>query len=245
LGTLFLFPMVLLAGCSTTVSYQARTPAGPPRPEGYPVLVYTENETVPRPCEVIGTVSIRAAGFTMFGGSIESEMKKVLQAAREKGADAVQLQTIKQPGFSNGNYRLTANLLRYADAWEAIAITERQFADFLAANQRTSDPIEGVWTGEEGAPLRVGIMRNTSKPGRDFIGFILNTEDPAWHKGYKKMEIRRGPKPGSYVMAYYLDDFSKRETTFNLGRNLTFSVAVPTENEDTAIISYSKNRQIP
>jgi len=242
---LALLLFALLTGCSTTATYKSKATTGPAWPADYPVLVYTENETVPRPCEVIGTVSIRAGGFTMFGGSIEREMKKVMQLAREKGADAVQMKSVDRPGFSNANYRLAADVLRYADSWETVAITEQQFGNYLKTNERSCDPIEGVWSGREEAPLRIGIMRNTSKPGRDFIGFIFNTEDPTWRKGYKKIDIRHGPKPGSYLFEYYFDDFSSRETTVIVGQNATFTLAIPTTDENTAFISYAKNRSVP
>ncbi len=44
----FLFSVLLLTGCSTTVTYHANLPAGPAKPPGYPIPVYTEKMTVPR-----------------------------------------------------------------------------------------------------------------------------------------------------------------------------------------------------
>ena len=239
---LSLLSVVLLTGCSTVTTYKSKMAAGPAKPAAYPVLVYTEDMTVPRPCEVIGTVTVGGSRFTMRGGSAESEMLKVMHAAREYGADAIQMKTIKEPDFSDANFRLTADLLRYTDQWETVAISEQQFANYLETNRRNRDPIEGAWNGREGAPLRIGIMRNTSKPGRDFIGFTLNTENPAWRKGYKKIDIQRGPRAGIYIFDYYLDDFSKRETTVILGKSMTFTLAIPTSDEETALITYSKNR---
>jgi hypothetical protein len=239
---LFLFPALLLTGCSTAVTYKPNLPAGLARPVGYPVPVYTERDTVPRPCQLIGTVSIGGDQFAMFGGSVESEMKKMMQTAWEKGADAVQITSVEQPGFSRSNYRLTANLLRYADVWETVPVSAEEFTACLATNQQQLDPIEGVWEGDEIAPLRVGIMRNTSKPGRDLIGFILNVENPAWHKGYKKIDIQRGDQPGSYIFDYYLDNFGKRKTTVILGQSTTFSLMIPTSEEAPDFITYSKIR---
>jgi hypothetical protein len=238
----FLFSMLMLTACSTVVTYKSNTVAGPARPVDYPVLVYTENMTIPRPCEVIGTISIGDTRFTMFGGSIESEMGKVMKTAREKGADAVQIKSIEKPGFSDSNYRLVANLLRYTDIWETVAISEQEFAAYLNTNRRNLDPIEGVWNGYGQIPHRIGIMRNTSKPGRDFIGFILNTENPAWYKGCKKIDIKRGIEPGTYILDYYLDNFSKRGTAVILGKNMTFTLTIPTSEEEADVITYSKNR---
>jgi hypothetical protein len=237
-----LLSIMLLAGCSTVTTYEPKAAAGPAKPPGYPVLVYTEDMTVPRPCEVIGTVSIHDTHLTMFGGSVESEMLKVMQTAREKGADAVQMKSVDKPDFSNANYRLTADLLRYTDTWETVAIPEQEFANYLDKNRRNLDPIEGVWNGSGQIPHRIGIMRNTSKPGRDFIGFIFNTDNPTWRKGWKKIDIQRGTQPGTYLFDYYLDNFSKRETTVILGQRMTFTLTIPATEEEADVITYSKNR---
>jgi len=240
--TLFLLSILLLTGCSTVLTYKPNLPAGQAKPAGYPVPVYTERETVPRPCQLIGTVSISGGQFTMFGGSVESEMNKLMRTAWEKGADAVQITSVEQPGFSHSSFRLTANLLHYADAWETVPISAKEFAAYLETNQQHLDPIEGIWEGYEVAPITIGIMRNTSKPGRDFVGFILDSDNPVWHKGYKKIDIERGPQPGSYIFDYYLDNFSKRETTIILGQSATFSLMIPTSGGEPDFISYYKSQ---
>jgi len=219
--------------------------AGPAKPADYPILVYTEDMTVPRPCEVIGTVIVGSGHFTMWGGSPENEMLKVMQTAREKGADAIRMNSMQQPDFANADFRLTADLLRYTDAWEIIPITEEQLTAYLKANPRSLDPIEGVWNTFDQVPHRLGIMRDTAKPGRDFAGFILDTENPTWRNGYKKIDIKRGLQPGSYQFGYYLDNFTRRETTVILNRRTTFTLAVPTSDEEDELITYSKSRYIP
>ena len=85
-------------------------------------------------------------------------------------------------------------------------------------------------------------MRDNSKPGRDFVGFILNTADPTWHEGYKKIDIKRGVQPGSYVMDYYLEDFSEKEITVILGQNLAFTLNMPISDEDADFITYTKRQ---
>jgi hypothetical protein len=239
---LFLFSILLLAGCGTVTTYKPNMAAGPAKPMGYPVLVYTEDMTVPRPCEVIGTISIGDTHLTMFGGSVESEMEKVMRTAREKGADALQMKSLEKPDYSDANYRLVADLLRYKDVWETVGIPQQEFANYLKTNWRNLDPIEGVWNGYGQIPHQIGIMRNTSKPGRDFIGFILNSENPTWREGYKKIDIKRGTQPGTYVLDYYLDDFSRQGTAIILGKSRTFTLAIPISDEKTDIITYSRNR---
>ena len=239
---LFLFLALLLTGCSTTVTYQAHLPAGSAKPEGYPIPVYTENMMVPRPCVVIGTVFIGGGSFAMRGGSAEAETQKIIKTAWEKGADAVQVRSVEEPGYTSANYRMVADLLRYADVWETIAITRRGFANYLETHRQNLDPIEGVWDGTGTVPHRIGIMRDNSRPGRDFVGFILDTADPTWREGYKKIDIRRGVQPGSYILDYYLDDFSGKEITILLGQNVTFTLNMPISDEDADTITYTKRR---
>jgi hypothetical protein len=233
--------MALLTGCSTVVSYQSHLPAGPAKPAGYPIPVYTEKMTVPRPCDVIGTVTVAEGPLTMRGGSIEEETRKIITTAWAKGADVIQIRSIETPGFTRADFRMVADLARYSDAWETFPLSGRDFEGYLGAHQQTLDPIEGVWDGAGTNPNRIGIIRDRFKPGRDFVGFILNTGNPAWHDGYKKMDIKRGVQPGSYVLDYYLEDFTKVEATVILGRNRVFTLSMPTSDEDADFITYSKS----
>ncbi len=224
------------------MTYKSNLPAAlPAKPVGYPIPIYPEQITVPRPCQVIGTISIGGGQFTMFGGSLQSEMKKVMQTAWEKGADAIQITSATQPDFSRSSFLLKANLLRYADTWETIPVSPAQFAAYLEKNRQHLDPIEGVWRGYEDGPLNIGIMRNTSKPGRDFVGFILSGEYPVWHEGYKKIDIKYGSKPGTYIFDYYLNSFSRAETTVMLNNNTMFSLMVPAANKAPVFITYVKS----
>jgi hypothetical protein len=229
---LFLFPALLLAGCGTMVSYKAKEPAGPVRPPGYPIPVYTDGMTVPRPCEVMGTVSVKNSGFTVAGGSVEDVMKDVMQRARQKGADAVQVTSIDKPDWQNPNYRVTADLLRYSDSWESMPISEDDFLAYLQKNKKSLDPIEGIWFMNGQFEDRIGIMRNASKPGRDFVGFVLNGEPLSWREGYKVMNIARGQQQGTYNLVFYLADFSQVATTVVLGNSAEFSILMQTADED-------------
>jgi hypothetical protein len=239
---LFLFSGLLLTGCSTVLTYQPNLPAGPAKPAGYPIPVYTENMTVPRPCAVMGTVFIGAGHFTMRGGSADAETAKIIKTAWEKGADAVRVRSVDDPGYTSASYRMVADLLRYTDDWETIVISEPAFAHYLDTHRQHLDPIEGIWDGAGTVPHRIGIMRDHSTPGRDFVGFMLDTADPTWREGYKKIDIQRGIQPGSYVLAYYLDNFSKKEITVILGQRLTFTLNMPTSDEEAEFVTYTKSR---
>ncbi len=238
---LLLFSMLLLTGCGTVVTYKQNTAAGLAKGDNYPIPVYTEDQTVPRPCEIIGTVSVGDTFFTVTGGSAEAVTLKVMRTAHEKGADAVQITSIRQPGFTSANYHMTANLLRYTDTWETVAISENEFLAYLQKNARTLDPIEGVWSEYGREQQRIGIMKNHSKAGRDYVGFILDSENPAWRLGTKKIDICRGLEPDSYVLTYYLDDFEPREIPILLGRKRTFTLAIQKADSDGDFIMYIKN----
>jgi hypothetical protein len=177
------------------------------------------------------------------GGTVEKEMKKVMKEAHAKGADAIQIQSIRKPGYTDANYGLTVDLLAYRDPWETIDMSAAQFQAYLKANQANLDPIEGVWYGRGLIPHYLAIMRDTSTPGRDFVGFILGSQNQAWHHGYKKIDIRRGDQPNTYILDFYLDNFSHREATVVLNANFTFNLLMErSENDDgNDDVTYIKN----
>jgi hypothetical protein len=235
--------LLLSNGCTTTTTYHEASEAGKPSAADYPIPVYTENMTVPRPTRLIGTIVIGDTYFTMIGGTVEKEMATVTKKAHEVGADAVQVKAIQKPGYTDTNYRVTADLEAYSDTWETIDMSSLEFKAYLKANQATLDPIEGVWYGRGLSPHYIGIMRNTAVPGREFVGFILGSENAAWHKGYKKVDIRHGDQPGTYILDYYLDNFSHREAIVTLSPNFTFTLLMErSENDDSSDnITYIKN----
>jgi len=223
--------LLAMTGCSS-LDYHARLPAGPPKPLGYPIPVYTMDMRVPRPCDIIGTARIHAGKMTVFVGGPETQMAEIMQKAHENGADVVKVTDIEKPDYANPHYRITANLMRYADVWETLDITRNGFVNYLEAHRQQLDPIEGIWYCNDHIPHFIGIVRNTSMPGRDFIGFILETRNPAWPTGTKKMDIRRGLEPGSYVMAYYVDDFAEHDVSFILGKKQSFMFNLPQDEQD-------------
>lgn len=233
---LLLSAALLLAGCGTTVTYKSNLPPGPPRPPGYPIPVYDEDMTVPRPVKVMGTISVNNSGFTVSGGSVEAVMKDVMQRARDNGADAVQVTSIAKPDFENPNYRLTADLLRYADAWETIGLSEDEFQAYLQQNKNSLDPIEGVWVINGQFDERIGIMRNDAKPGRDFVGFVLATDNPAWRAGYKIMDLARGKRPGIYNVIFYRDDFNRVNSSVVLSKAAEFTLLIQNADSDEATL---------
>ncbi len=219
----------LLAGCGTTKTYTANLPAGPAKPPDYPIPVYNINMRLPRPCKLIGKLAIGDTQLTVFGGSMPGVMKTIMKTAHEKGADVVVLTSVKSPEFESAHYRMDANLLRYADTWETNSMSENDFLTYLRQHQQTLDPIEGIWS--DGSPDRIGIMKNSSKPGRDFIAFMLNVKLASWQAGYKKMDIAHVDRPGAYSLKYYRDDFAMEKTTILLDHNRAFSFLIVTDDK--------------
>lgn len=178
----------------------------------------------------------------MFGSSSEKELQKILQMARQKGADVVRMTDVAKPDFANPNYRLTAQLLRYTDIWEVAPFTRRTFETYLDTSRKQLDPIEGIWLSDIIHGQTIGIVRNNSRPGREFIGFVLESANPAWTPGMKKIDIRRGTQPNSYILTYYLDDFSRRDVPIILAQKNRFAINIYTgefsDNQD--IVTYTK-----
>ena len=225
----FVLLIFLLAGCGTTKTYTPKLAAGPPKPPGYPIPVYNFNQWIPRPCELIGKLSIGDTQLTVFGGDIQGVMKTIMTTAREKGADVVELTSSKPPDFESAHYRVEANLLRYSDNWETVTLSKKDFVIYLQQHRQTLDPIEGIWS--DGSPNLIGIIRNSSKPGRNFIGFALNVELPSWQTGYKKMDVTLTDRPGAYSLKYYRDDFSMEKTSVLLDHERAFSFMIITDDK--------------
>ena len=225
----FVLLIFLLAGCGTTKTYTPKLAGGPPKPADYPIPVYNLNMRIPRPCALIGELSIGDTQLTMFGGDIQGVMKTIILTAREKGADVVELTSIKPPDFESAHYRVEAKLFRYTDVWETVALSENDFLSYLQQHRQTLDPIEGIWS--DGSPNPIGIIRNSSKPGRNFIAFKLNVELPSWRAGYKKMDIALTDRPGAYSLKYYRDDFSMAKTTVLMDHERAFSFMITTDDQ--------------
>jgi hypothetical protein len=227
---------VLLAGCTTVTHYESRNDPGPARAKDYPIYLYPKEVRVPRPYEVVGVMEIRDTPLTMFGGSFESEVAELRKRARKVGADAVQLTSVEQPDFLHAKHRMDANLIRFTDQWENLTLTEEQFITYLREQREKLDPIEGVWQANDLVRSRVGIIRNDVRPGRDFVAFILDTQNPTWQRGDKKLDLTRGERPGVYRGAFYLDDFRRKGVAFSLMGPRTNVFVLPMSDADQPVV---------
>ncbi len=216
LPALIFLSATLLTGCTTVTRYEPKAEAGPARAKDYPIYLYPKEIRVPRPFEVVGFMTIRDTPVTVFGGSFEGEVEQLKKQARKVGAEAVQLTSVEQPDFLHAKYRMDANLIRFTDEWENVPLTEEEFAAYLAGKAAALDPIEGVWVASDAMQSRVAIMRSATKPGRDFIAFILKTQNPTWQRGDKKLDLSSGERPGVYRGVYYFDDYRRQGIAFTL-----------------------------
>lgn len=236
MATKKIFLILLLAGlgtsCTTVKSYTPQAEPGPAKPKDYPIYVFNEKKPVSRPYEVIGTMSIRDTPFTVFGGSLEAEMQTLRETARKKGADAVRLTSVEQPDFLHAKYRMTGDLIRFTNVWENLDLSEAEFRAYLQTPPEPLNPIEGIWLVNDAVGSRVGIIRNNVRPGRDFVAFILNTGNPTWHHGDKKVELASGERPGVYRGVYYFDDYRRKSIAFTLmgARTNVFILPMPDDN---------------
>jgi hypothetical protein len=220
----FVSLIVLFAGCTTGKTYKPNMAAQPPKPAGYPIPLYGSDVRLPRPCLLIGQITIGDTGFTLFGGSMEGVMKTLMDTAHEKGADVIQVTSMEKPGFTSANYGVEANLLRYADQWETVNLSEKEFINYLQQHQPALDPIEGFWS--DGSAELTGIIRDSSRPGRDFIAFTLRPRLPSWRTGYKKMDIARAARPNAYGLKFFREDFGEANTTVLLDHNRAFTFII-------------------
>jgi len=226
---------VLLAGCTTTTRYEAKAPNGPAKPAEYPIYVYEEHTAVPRPYEVIGWMRVGDTPFTVMGGSLESVVNKLMQNAREKGADALQILSVESPDFTTAHFRAEANLIRFTNVWESLPTSTETFQTYFQTNAKSLDPIEGIWHAGDRVQSRVAIVKNHSKPGRDFIAVILNTRNLSWQRGDKKADIRRGERPGVYRGSYYRDDYSEVKVAITMRLPATNRFTVHIDEKEPVI----------
>jgi len=216
-------------GCHTAVSYKPTGISGstfPPKSAQEYIPVYLENMVIPRQSEIIGTVRVGDTGFTAIGGSKEEVIKTIQDMAREKGADAVQITSIKPPDLISTIWRMKANLIRYGN-WETVDINESEFIKYLESKKSEIDPIEGIWVDSEQV-YRIAIKKDSTKTSRDFVGVILDVGDRAgnqgWKKNYKKIDIISAAQRGVYILKYFAGGFSEHGSTVAVGKTSTFSV---------------------
>jgi hypothetical protein len=69
---------------------------------------------------------------------------------------------------------------------------------------------------------------------------MLNSLNPIWTPGTKKLDIRRGPVPDSYVLTFYMEDFAPREIPIMLNKKREFTIKFRTE-DDEELLFFAKD----
>ena len=109
-------------------------------------------------------------------------------------------------------------------------LSEEQLQKYFDENIETLDPIEGIWTSENGV-YRIGIIKDRAiglfdgtnlnlNRERDFIAIVVSSGNAYWQSGQVKVEFRKDmvesfeKQHSAYIVtAYYMSDHSKQATT--------------------------------
>jgi hypothetical protein len=130
-------------------------------------------------------------------------------------------------------------LLRFTDTWESYPLSEARLTAYFHTNAAAQlDPIEGIYSGNDMVRSRVVVWKNNSKPDRDFVALILKSANPTWQLGDKKIDIRRGERPGVYRANFFMDDYQPRQVAISLRDKPSpyFYFVLPGQTEATVFI---------
>jgi serine protease Do len=95
--------------------------------------------------------------------------------------------------------------------WEKINLTESELKDKLNSYLELNS-IEGIWSSIEDNQYQIGIIRDDN-PKRDFVAFILATDNPLWEEKQVKIEFKSTEYKSVFSTTYFMADHSKQGTT--------------------------------
>lgn len=87
---------------------------------------------------------------------------------------------------------------KYKD-WEKYVISEKEFKKHLSSLKEPG--FEGIWISE---PYTIGII----KRGKEYVGFVMNSNDPYWQNNQIKLRITPGNSGDGFEAVYYMKDHS-------------------------------------
>jgi len=96
--------------------------------------------------------------------------------------------------------------------WEKIDITESELKTKLDSYSDLK-PIEGIWSSIEDNQYRIGIIRDDNNAKRDYVAFILESDNPLWEVNQVKIEFNSTAYKSVFSTAYFMSDHSKQGTT--------------------------------
>jgi hypothetical protein len=107
--------------------------------------------------------------------------------------------------------------------------TDQAVRAFLTGH--TLDPIEGAWEHDENE-FEVVIARNRFDvaAGYDYVGIITRTDDPQWHEGDIKLQLKSTGSPDVFDGVWMTSNQSRTPMTFVFeNRNLIQASFVSTD----------------
>lgn len=110
-----------------------------------------------------------------------------------------------------------------------VAGTDEAVREFLTG--RALDPIEGAWEHDE-SEFEVVIARNSFDvaAGYDYVGIITRTDDPQWHQGDIKLQLKSTGSPDVFDGVWMTSNQSRTPMTFVVeNRNLIQASFVSTD----------------
>lgn len=86
---------------------------------------------------------------------------------------------------------------------EQFKIERQEFDNYL--DKLGNNPgFEGLWAS---GPYKIGVIKDNLNPNREYVGFIVDSENPYWLKNQVKLEIFKA-KDGKLSIRYYMGDHS-------------------------------------
>lgn len=109
--------------------------------------------------------------------------------------------------------------------WPVINKNENDFKKYFDDNLNTLEPIEGIWSTQEGGTwrnvysgmsgnipqsnsYRIAIIGDSTKPNYEFVAVVLESNYDFWKPGYVKAYFRKTAYDKVYEGLWYMADFS-------------------------------------
>jgi S1-C subfamily serine protease len=139
--------------------------------------------------------------------------------------------------YSRFNKNLALNPLtevkkRYGN-WETLNLDENQLKNYYDNNLENLYGIEGIWSEAENKQYRIGILKDSTNPKRDFVAIILKSESPFWLPRQVKIELQKTAYKGTYSTTYYMEDHSKQGTTAFINDKGLLEIKLKDPNDNT------------
>lgn len=121
---LFIATILVLVGCSTSVSTKLSNNSYQKLTDENPIIVLEKNDVLPQNSEFIGDIKVGDSGFTTDCG-YNKVVADATNSARTSGANIIQITEIKKPSlFGSTCYRIKAKIYRNLNAESLASASE-------------------------------------------------------------------------------------------------------------------------